>query len=143
VWTQSAVPDSGLTRICHRLITCVCVGGCPTAQLRTVLRFAGMTLGSELQALRFLPLEFVASTPDLRWRQTVANEMQGYRASQAPAASALSMLNVESTPSAGDPYANLQKILRWQKNSLRRMPAPTGPPMSERSRSLKPIRRRW
>jgi hypothetical protein len=69
--TRSAMPDSGLARICHRLITHVCVVGCPTPQQRTVLRFTGMTLGSDLQALRFLPLEFVASTPDLRRRPTL------------------------------------------------------------------------
>jgi hypothetical protein len=38
------MPDSGLTQMCHRLITPVCVVGCPTPPLRTVLRLTGMTL---------------------------------------------------------------------------------------------------
>jgi hypothetical protein len=35
--------------------------------------------------------------------------MQGYWASHAPASAPISVLDLESTPSGGEPYANLQK----------------------------------
>jgi pimeloyl-ACP methyl ester carboxylesterase len=73
-----------------------------------------------------------AATPGLSWRQALRmNDLRNW---------------VPSVPvllCGGDVDPVCRKILRWQKNSLRRTPSLKGPPMAGRLRSPKPIMRRW